>query len=156
MKKVIRLTESDLVRIVKRVINEEMESNVKGCQLEICKGKTFKVSSLSRLSDLYSFLYQNDFNLVNYGVMSTYPPAPAPTNSPYPFGAKVAWEFKSGAKKINISQRNECITSCPQIYVKWGANWEQYSILEDTEFNRFKTDVKKWYIEALNLSGDFC
>ena len=148
MKKVIRLTESDLVRIVKRVINEEMESNVKGCQLQICKGKTFKVSSLSRLSDLYSFLYQNDFNLVNYGVMSTYPPAPAPTNSPYPFGAKVAWEFKSGAKKINISQRNECITSCPQIYVRFEGNFNVYSILDNKEYQRLKNDVEQFLVET--------
>jgi hypothetical protein len=151
MKKVIRLTESDLVRIVKRVINEEMESNVKGCQsLQVCKGKTFKVSSLSRLSELYSFLYDKKFNLVNYGALSTvYPPAPAPTNSPYPVGAKVAWEFKiRGGKKINISQRNECITSCPQIFVKFEGNFDSYSILDDKEYQRLKKDVEQFLYES--------
>jgi hypothetical protein len=150
MKKVIRLTESDLVRIVKRVINEEMESNVKGCQsLQICKGKTFKVSSLKRLSELYNFLWEKDFNLVNYGVLDTYPPAPAPTNSPYPVGSKVAWEFKiRGGKKINISQRNECITSCPQIYVKFENKFEQYSILDENDFRRLKKDVEQFLYES--------
>ena len=128
------------------IINEN-NSAVGGCQLEICKGKTFKVTSLKRLSDLYNFLWEKEFKLVNYGVLPTYTPAPAPSNSPYPVSAKVAWEFKSGDVKINISQRNECITSCPQIYVTHNLaitdkeKLKQYSILDDKEYQRFKKDV---------------
>lgn len=149
MKKVIRLTETDLVRIVKRVINEEMESSVQGCKLKICQGKTFKVSSLKRLSDLYVFLWDNDFKLVTYGVSDIYPPAPAPMNSPYPVGSKVAWEFKiRGGKKINISQRNECITSCPQIYVKFESHFNSYSILDDNDYLRLKKDIEQFLYES--------
>ena len=42
MKKIVRLTESDLVRIVKRVINEQNESKE---QLEAKIKKTFGISS---------------------------------------------------------------------------------------------------------------
>ena len=169
MKRIIRLTERDLTRLVRRVIKEETtvqgeETTVQGCTLNICKGKTFKATSLDRLSKLYLFLknlnYTSDksFKQVNYGISPTYPPAPAPGNSPYDRGTFVAFEYKNSNFpncKILISQRNECITSCPQIYVRFGANSEQYSILEDTEFNRFKTDVKKWYSEALNATTQF-
>jgi len=171
MKRIIRLTERDLTRLVRRVIKEETtvqgeETTVQGCTtLNICKGKTFKATSLDRLSELYLFLknlnytygralLDKSFKQVKYGASPTYPPAPAPGNSPYNRGTFVAFEYKNSNYprcKILISQRNECITSCPQIYVKWCENWEQYSILEDTEFKRFKTDVKNWYIEAVNL-----
>lgn len=163
MKRIIRLTENDLSRIVRQVLKE---NPIKGCTtLQICKGKTFKATSLDRLSELYWFLRNlshlsdKSFKLVDYGASSVYPPALAPGNSPYNKGTFVAFEYKNSSYprcKILISQRNECITSCPQIYVKWKDNWGTYSILDDKEFNLFKTDVKKWYTEAVNLSGDFC
>ena len=48
MKKVIRLTESDLTRIVRRVINEssKKEIDVKGKKCEVCGKGTYKETSL--------------------------------------------------------------------------------------------------------------
>jgi hypothetical protein len=167
MKKIVRLTERDLSKIVRQVLKE---NPIKGCSsLKICKGKTFKANSLDRLSQLFMFLKNltitygrgledKSFKQVTYGVSTEYPPAPAPVNSPYNRGTFVAFEYKNSNNsscKILISQRNECITSCPQIYVTWGANAEQYSILEDTEFNRFKIDVTNWYQEAMSDDCQF-
>ena len=57
-------------------------------------------------------------------------------------------EIKSGAKKINISQRNECITSCPQIYVRFEGNFNVYSILDNKEYQRLKNDVEQFLVET--------
>lgn len=47
MKKIIKLTESDLTRIVKRVINEssKKEIDVKGKKCEVCGKGTYKETS---------------------------------------------------------------------------------------------------------------
>jgi hypothetical protein len=162
MKKIIRLTESDLIKIVKRVIREDEnmgQGEVQGCtSLKICQGKTFKANSLDRLTELYQFIWgldittANRFNQVNYGIDKIYPPAPAPTNSPYNPGTKVAWEYvnpEDPSFKINVSQRNECIKSCPQIYVRYSRGFNgQYSILDDNDFENLKLDLKTMYSKA--------
>ena len=95
MKRIIRLTENDLSRIVRQVLKE---NPIQGCtSLKTCKGKTFKANSLDRLSELYLFLQNltytygrglldKSFKQVKYGASTTYPPAPAPGNSPYDRG----------------------------------------------------------------------
>jgi hypothetical protein len=162
MKKIIRLTESDLIKIVKRVIREDEnmgQGEVQGCtSLKICQGKTFKANSLDRLSELYRFIFNiditvaNGFKQVDYGVDKVYPPAPAPTNSPYNPGTYVAWEYvnpEDTSYKIKVSQRNECVKSCPQIYVSYSRGFnDQYSILDDAEFARLKSDLKQLYSKA--------
>ena len=158
MKKVVRLTESDLIKIVKRVIKEDEESSEsQACTLKMCQGKTFKANSLDRLNELFRFMYQinlvNGFKQVNYGV-DKYPPAPAPSNSAYDPGTKVAWEFvnpEDPSYKVRVSQMNECVKSCPVImtyYSRGGTDGGYYSLLDDSDFQRFKTDIKKLYEKA--------
>ena len=167
MKKVIRLTESDLTRIVRRVMNEEMDSMVSSpagnscTSLKICQGKTFKANSLDRLTDLYVYIFGLDSSKFGFKQVTTggddnsYPPAPAPTNSPYNSGTKVSWVYKNPKQSylnVYVWQRNECIKSCPQIYLSYKGAFEQYSILDDKDFNKLKSNLKKYFSESKSSS----
>jgi hypothetical protein len=164
MKKIIKLTEQDLARIVRRVINEEEDmgqGEAQGCTtLKVCKGKTFKANSLDRLSELYRFMFnvsgnvKHMFKQVNYGIDNVYPPARAPLNSPYKPGTYVAWEYVNPVDKtyrVRVSQMNECIISCPQIMVEYsrgGSDGGRYSILDDVDFQKLKTSIKTLHSKA--------
>jgi hypothetical protein len=127
--------------------------------LKICQGKTFKANSLDRLTDLYVYIYELNISNTGFKQVSTggkdniYPPAPAPTDSPYNPGTKVSWVFKNPKNSIldvYVWQRNECIKSCPQIYLSYNGVFEQYSILDDNDFNRLKSNLKKYYTESVS------
>jgi hypothetical protein len=158
------MEDRDVKHKSKRNIKEDEnmgQGEVQGCtSLKGCVGKTFKANSLDRLSELYQFIVMINstikygFKQVNYGATTYYPPAPAPTNSPYDPGTKVAWEFLNpddSRFKVNISQMNECIKSCPQILVRTSFGFEgkgQYSILDDNDFENLKLDLKTMYSKA--------
>ena len=160
--KIRHMQESNL-RLERRLISERVikededmdQGMTQGCTtLKICKGKTFKANSLDRLSELYRFIFNfGKFKQVKYGVDNVYPPALAPSNSPYDTGTYVAWEYvNSTAKKkyyVRVSQMNECIKSCPQIMINYDGREfgsSRYSILDDVEFQRLKTEIKKAFL----------
>lgn len=147
-----------------RFINENfipLEESSGPCdQLKICQGKKFTTNYLERISDLYYFLHDLDFDLVKYGISDDKPPAPAPTNSPYPYGAKVAFEWTdryTPKHKIRVSQGDECVKTCPQIYVLIppgstsarnrltgqlkSSGFARYSIFDDQHWEDFKRDI---------------
>ena len=157
MKKIIKLTESDLTRIVRRVIREQGETTKptpNNCSIGVCRGKIFKVNPINRLKELSQFIEgEGVFTQITTSLknLDPNPPATVPNDGlgVYSPGTKFSFRFitKNPKYDIYVWQKNECIDSCPQIYLAFNSPinesliFKRYSIMEDAEFNKLKNDI---------------
>ena len=172
MKKVIRLTESDLVRLVKRVIREEETSvnalpsvgsaSPKPCQaFSYCQGKTFKVGAVAqRQHDLVMGLLTGS-GLAGYGniamwtqINDTSKHMPnekiglvPPINFPIDTGSKFAFVFNlKGKQHLKLWLDPRCSDSCPVIHydaIGNGTSSVWYPIMIDSEYSKLIAKLKK-------------
>ena len=140
MKKIIKLTESDLTRIVKRIIKE---NDVRASLIDIIKDEGFKSASemvggseiLMKLLDIKTpmgFLHLfDDLDVVRS------------KNEP-------DWTLCRYEPKYNIMIYNK---ETSVVYVSYDDIWTILAIYYDLRYPEIQELIKEWLVEAYNLRG---
>ena len=141
MKKVIKLTESDLTRIVKRVIKEEKSSKQDVLKKQVLKHGWKSVANMIGFDNLYKIGFNNDpmefLNLFNNLEVVQSKEKPNWT----------LYLFEGGNNMMIYNRKNE------YVYIVYDVIWSFFSDGIGLNYDETQNIMRKWLNEKNNLRG---
>ena len=141
MKKVIRLTENDLTRIVKRIIKEEKLSKHDVLKKQVLKHGWESVSNMIGFENLYKIGFNNDYNefLNLFNNLEVVQSKEKPNWTLY--------RFEKGNNMVIYDRKNE------YVFINYDVIWLFFSMGIGLKYDETEEIMKKWLNEVYNLRG---
>jgi hypothetical protein len=142
MKRIIKLTESDITRIVKRVINEEKLSKQDVLKKHVLKNGWREVANrIGGFDILYKHAFNNDYNefLNLFNNLEVVQSEEEPNWTLY--------RFEKGKNMVIYNKENK------YFYINHHIIWSFFEDGIDLNYGEIQKIMKKWLDEVYNLRG---
>jgi hypothetical protein len=140
MKRIIKLTESDITRIVKRVIKEEKLSKQDVLKKHVLKNGWKEVADrIGGFDNLYKHAFNNDYNefLKLYSKLEVVQSEEEPN--------WMLYRFEKGKNIMIYDKKNE------YFYINHDVIWSFFELGIGLEYDEIWKIMKKWLDEVYNL-----
>ncbi len=142
MKRLIKLTESDITRIVKRVIKEEKLSKSDVLKKHVLKSGWEDVAErIGGFENLYKHAFNNDYNEF-LNLFNNLEVVQSEQNSNW-----VLYRFEKGNNMMVYDRKNECV------YINNDVIWSFFDHGIGIKYSEILDIMMKWLHDVYNLRG---